>query len=690
MTRMTLCSWLAVGSFALGCADEAPNAPSAPGPDFAISDAVHAAGTPHFFFLPPLVPLPAFTGTFDASVAPFVTVQICAWMGTECAMPLVAAFTTTSGPGTERIRVKIEEPGGDDDEENDEAAEDVDRYVVTWDTDEFELDLAQIYRIQVLVAGQELGYADVQLVRRRTELRNVNTGEFIGLVNGRKLRIQFRIENEAVWPITPAGGTVSAAGGAVRLEFPADAVTGTVGVTVAPASGLPGGEPPIAGTAFAFGPDGVQFAKSVRLSIRYDPAAVPAGVDQGSLRLHRLVGGAWVEVAGSIVNTTAKTVSGDITGFSVFSVLPARATPGAPGQIAFVSDRLGNNDIWLMDEDGGNSGNLTNHSADDRDPVWSPGGDRLAFVTNRDGNDEVYVMGAAGTPIVRVSNRTDPDDQPSWMPGAPGGDLVFTGHVLIPHPVLPDVFVDLPRIFVGQSGGGGVSRELVTSCTVCAPGEPFLLHREDDDPAGSPDGAHAALRFWTGDWLALRVVNTATGDVFADPGSLLAGRRQSYDVGTYTWSPTDPNTIAFEFVDRTNRGIYLADLTPDPPVTPVKLVDEPGFDLVDDRDLRRRRALVWSPDGKKLALVSLRDGNAEIYVLDMSVTPFVLTNLTMNAATDQSPTWSPAGDKIAFETQRHADVGDCSEIYVVSLASPGVATRLTNDPACDVSPRWRP
>ena len=41
-------------------------------------------------------------------------------------------------------------------------------------------------------------------------------------------------------------------------------------------------------------------------------------------------------------------------------------------KIAFVSDRDGNYDIFVMDADGSNPTNLTNSPADDVMPAWSP------------------------------------------------------------------------------------------------------------------------------------------------------------------------------------------------------------------------------------------------------------------------------------------------------------------------------
>ena len=42
----------------------------------------------------------------------------------------------------------------------------------------------------------------------------------------------------------------------------------------------------------------------------------------------------------------------------------------AQAQIAFVSGRSGNAEIYVMDADGGNQLNLTNHPEDDIAPAW--------------------------------------------------------------------------------------------------------------------------------------------------------------------------------------------------------------------------------------------------------------------------------------------------------------------------------
>ena len=71
----------------------------------------------------------------------------------------------------------------------------------------------------------------------------------------------------------------------------------------------------------------------------------------------------------------------------------------AQARIAFVSDRDGNLDIYVMDNDGSNQRRLTNNPLAEWDPSWSPDGKRIVFTSDRDeraGNRQIYVMDADG------------------------------------------------------------------------------------------------------------------------------------------------------------------------------------------------------------------------------------------------------------------------------------------------------
>src|SRR2546425_9040710 len=88
---------LALLLLAAACSSsDRPTAPEA-GAAFGISDALHEGGTPGFFFLPPMVAQPVFSGTFDADIAalnPQITIFD---LATGATTPVVV-FTTTSTP----------------------------------------------------------------------------------------------------------------------------------------------------------------------------------------------------------------------------------------------------------------------------------------------------------------------------------------------------------------------------------------------------------------------------------------------------------------------------------------------------------------------------------------------------------------------------------------------------------------
>ena len=79
----------------------------------------------------------------------------------------------------------------------------------------------------------------------------------------------------------------------------------------------------------------------------------------------------------------------------------------------------------------------------------------------------------------------------------------------------------------------------------------------------------------------------------------------------------------------------------------------------------------WSPDGKRIAFVSNRDGHVhirgrltyEIYVMDANGEN--QQNLTNDPSNDRSPSWSPDGKRIVFSSDRDNDRDHNIEIYVM-------------------------
>jgi TolB protein len=89
---------------------------------------------------------------------------------------------------------------------------------------------------------------------------------------------------------------------------------------------------------------------------------------------------------------------------------------------------------------------------------------------------------------------------------------------------------------------------------------------------------------------------------------------------------------------------------------------------------------VISRDGR-IAFVSRRDGNDEIYVMNADGSG--QTNLTGDPSRDERPTWSPNGQRIAFQSTRDGDF----ELFLMNADGSGV-TQLTDNEFWDGQPRW--
>jgi len=144
---------------------------------------------------------------------------------------------------------------------------------------------------------------------------------------------------------------------------------------------------------------------------------------------------------------------------------PSWSPDGA--KLAFTSDRDGNREIYVMNADGSGQTRLTNNSATDDVPAWSPDGTKIAFASDRDGNSEIYVMNADGTNQIRLTNNAATDYWPAWSPD--GAKLAFES----------DRDGNL-EIYVMNADGTNATR-LTSNST------------EDSSPAWSPGGTRIAF-----------------------------------------------------------------------------------------------------------------------------------------------------------------------------------------------------
>jgi hypothetical protein len=69
-----------------------------------------------------------------------------------------------------------------------------------------------------------------------------------------------------------------------------------------------------------------------------------------------------------------------------------------------------------MNADGTNQQRVTANPAEDSEPAWSPDGEWLAFVSQRDGNDEIYIMKANGNSARQLTDNGAQNWTPTWRP----------------------------------------------------------------------------------------------------------------------------------------------------------------------------------------------------------------------------------------------------------------------------------
>lgn len=444
MTRATLAALFTQSL--LSCAERPlPLQPTVPGPAFQIQDAVHNSGNRHFFFLPPLVPQPRYSGVFDATESPVIT--LCRWTGTACST-IVAQLSMTSGTGSQVVRVDLAGQA----------------YSVNWDSNQClggpcRFAAGDVLRLRVLVAGTELGHADAKLVADQQQAKNVDNSEFVPLIIGKTLTIKFRIEQGAVFVVGSSGGTITALGGQVTLVVPPGALSENVGITVAPAATVPTVPHLVPGTAFDFGPSGTTFPQAVQLTIKYDPAHVPATAREAALRLHKVVDNIWQPVVGSSVNTGTTSVTGSISSFSSYAAVSFTwstisaggyydfsATCGLSGGLAYC---WGNNSVGQLGT-GSNGGPETCSSGAYNDCSTTP----LAVI-----GTHTFQSVSVGGDTTKVCGL-DTGEAYCWGAGPVGNSSIWTS----PSPVAVSGGFTFLSVVAGHQHNCGITTDHLLYC----------------------------------------------------------------------------------------------------------------------------------------------------------------------------------------------------------------------------------
>ena len=315
-----------------------------------------------------------------------------------------------------------------------------------------------------------------------------------------------------------------------------------------------------------------------------------------------------------------------------------------PGRIAFVSERDGNPEVYLMGPDGAEVRRLTTDPGADFPAAVAPDGRSLLVVSSLRGprtgdqQERMSLLPLDGGGARAVGWMSARARSPSWSPD--GRWLVFESDRAS--------FRDLFR----ATAAGGDPQRLTNNA------------EGNFEPAVSPDGSRVAF------------VSSRDGDaevyvMRADGGGVRRLTTFYRDDWSPRWSP-DGRTIAFlsnrERVDR----IFLVG------------ADGSGMrQLTTQRDSSVAEGeFVWSPDGARIAFVERpREGRARIRVAE--VRTGAARDVTAGTAEAGNPAWSPDGKYLAYFSEEAGD----PDLYLARADGTG-ATRLTHSKGADWLPRW--
>jgi TolB protein len=242
----------------------------------------------------------------------------------------------------------------------------------------------------------------------------------------------------------------------------------------------------------------------------------------------------------------------------------------AHSQIAFINNKTGSKEVYVVDYDGENLRQLTRHGSITLLPRWSPDRRRIAYTSYKDGNPDLWLLDLANGQTTALSS-----DQGLNISGGfsdDGGQLLMTLSRQ-----------KSPNLYLKNLVDGSVTR---------------LTHHfgADSSPTFSPDAAQVAF------------VSDRSGNpqiYVLDMSTHRARRLTNMNwCDSPSWSPTG-EWIAFSgrAHNKDKMDIFLVDVT--------------GTQV---RQLTRVEGSnenpTWSPDGRFLAFTTTRNGRPELYVMD--------------------------------------------------------------------------
>jgi TolB protein len=264
---------------------------------------------------------------------------------------------------------------------------------------------------------------------------------------------------------------------------------------------------------------------------------------------------------------------------------------GRPGpflsRIAFVSDRSGAKELWVMRWDGSEAQQLTSHRSIAIGPAWSPDGSHLAFTSFLAGRPGLYVLKPTEGTMKPLSESAGVNSSPSFSPD--GRQVAFASGA--------DGNTDIHVIPLA----GGTAERLTSGRSI------------DTQPTWSPNGRQIAF------------TSTAAGapQIFVMDAEGTNVRRLTFEDRFADEAAWAPDGVRLAYTTLVDKQFQIAIL--DIRTGARSVVAGPG----------NNESPCWSPDGTMLAFSSNRTGTKQIYVTD----PIGVARAITDEGNNSQPVW---------------------------------------------------
>ncbi len=279
----------------------------------------------------------------------------------------------------------------------------------------------------------------------------------------------------------------------------------------------------------------------------------------------------------------------------------AGGLPGVAGtQIAFISDRTGNKELWMMDYDGANQHMLLQLKTISLTPRFSPDGSRIAFTCYGDAGGgfvsaQICMYSMETGKRVAFMRYRGTNSAPTWAPD--GSKVMFSSSM---H--------GDPELFTIDVSGGNLKR-ITYSAGV------------DTSPAWNPKTGQTVV--FVSDRAGIPQLYMMNADGTNTSKISLEDRGYVIDPA---WSPNG-QLLAFSWRrPNGNYDLYVMD------VATQQIVEL-------TRDAARNERPSWAPDGRHIVFESTRTGKRQIWT--MLADGSQARQLTFEGRDNESPSWSP-------------------------------------------------